>query len=112
MFVTITSLQLRSRFGFFALSLHGLKISLQAKKQKGFIAMKNTGKGYLHFTLSGWQNEVAIREFARSGAHLEAMKTSKRLAREIRVYTFETETLPDWKTAQGLLLEHGKILTY
>src|SRR3954470_4878749 len=96
MHITITSLKLRSLFGFFRLSWNGLKISRQAKSQPGYIKMKNTGSGYLHFTISAWKNEKDIKAFARSGAHLEAMKQGATLANEIRVFTYESENLPTW----------------
>jgi hypothetical protein len=112
MHVTVTSLKLRSVWGFFKLSLFGLKISQQAKTEKGFIAMKNTGFGLLHYTLTHWQSEEDLKRFAHSGQHLEAMKGSAKLATEIRTYTYESATIPDWATAKKLLLEKGKLLQF
>lgn len=112
MIVTLTSLRLKSVWYFFKLSWFGLKISQQAKQQEGFIQLKNTGFGYLHFTCSAWQNEKAMKEFMRSGAHLEAMKNSGSLAQEIRTYTYQTDHLPSWKEAKTLLTEKGKALHY
>lgn len=112
MHVTVTSLKLRSVWGFFKLSLYGLKISQQAKTEKGFIAMKNTGFGYDHYTLSHWQTEADLKRFAHSGQHLEAMKGSAKLATEIRTYTFESDTMPGWASAKKLLAEKGKPLLF
>jgi hypothetical protein len=112
MVVSITSLRLRSLFGFFKLSLNGLKISLQAKSQPGFIKMKNTGFGYSHFTISMWKSQEELKMFSRSGAHLEAIKIAKYLAKEIKIYTFETESLPSWNEAKLLLEKNGKVLSY
>jgi hypothetical protein len=53
-----------------------------------------------------------MKEFARSGAHLEAMKKSALLAEEIRTYTYETDLLPTWQDAKVLLLNKGKVLRY
>jgi hypothetical protein len=61
--------------------------------------------------MSLWNNEQEMRDFAMSGAHLEAMKTSKKIAKEIRTITLEAEKLPDWKTAIKLL-EKGKVIKY
>jgi hypothetical protein len=58
-----------------------------------------------------WSNEQEMREFASSGAHLEAMKTSKEIAKEIRSITIDAEQLPDWKTAIELL-SNGKVIRY
>lgn len=112
MIVTLTSIRLKSVWYFFKLSWFGLKISQQAKLQTGFIQLKNTGFAYMHFTCSAWQDETAMKEFARSGAHLEAMKNSASLAEEIRTYTFETDHLPDWTQVKTLLAEKGKALHY
>ena len=112
MVVTITSLHLKSVWLFFKLSWHGLQISRQAKTIPGFIKMKNTGFGYLHYTYSVWQDETSMKNFAKKGAHLEAMKQSSALATEIRTYTFETNNLPDWTKAKTLLEEKGKAIYY
>jgi hypothetical protein len=112
MIITITSLELRHWWGFFKLSLWGLKISRQAKTQKGFIRMKNTGFGYLHFTLSAWESEADLKNFARCGAHLEAMKESRNLATEIRIYTFRSEQIPDWREARRMLFENGRVILF
>jgi hypothetical protein len=112
MIVTLTSIRLKSVWHFFKLSWFGFKISKQAKLQTGFIQLKNTGFAYLHFTCSAWQNENAMKEFARSGAHLEAMKNSASLAEEIRTYTYETDHLPTWQEVKVLLFEKGKALHF
>lgn len=112
MTITITSLRLNSLWNFFSLSLHGLKISKQAKSHKGFIKLKNTGAGYLHYTITSWQNDEDARVFARSGAHLNAMKEASKIATEVRIYTFSGEQIPDWGEAKTLVMEKGKIFSY
>ena len=112
MFITITSLKLKSVWGFFRLSLNGFKISNQAKNENGFVALKNTGFGYWHYTITQWQSEEDLKRFAHSGAHREAMKQSASLASEIRTYTFAADELPNWQEAKKLLNQHGKVLTF
>jgi hypothetical protein len=112
MVITITSIKLQSAWYFFKLSWHGLHISLQCKKTPGFLHIKNTGFGYDHFTMSAWKNEADMKAFARSGAHLTAMKQSAQLANEIRTYTFEGDKLPTWREAKELLKANGKLLRY
>jgi hypothetical protein len=58
-----------------------------------------------------WNNENELKEFATSGAHLEAMKISKKIAKEIRTITIDADNLPNWKEAKKLL-EKGKVITY
>jgi len=73
--------------------------------------MKNTGFGYLHFTLSAWETTEDLKRFAREGAHLNAMKKSSTLATEIRTYTYQGDRFPGWKEAKKTLFEKGKVLT-
>ena len=73
--------------------------------------MKSTGFGYLHFTLSAWEMEENLKQFAREGAHLDAMKKSSAIANEIRTYTYQSDQTPDWAEAKQLLSEKGKVLT-
>lgn len=113
MTLTITYIRLRSLWGFFRLSWFGLKISQQAKSNKGFVNMKNTGFGYHHYTLSVWETEADMKAFAYSeGTHKEAMKESKEISTEIRTYTYIGEQIPTWKEAKILVAEKGKTLRF
>lgn len=112
MYITVTSLKLRSVWYFFKLSLNGMRILKQTKTEKGFIKMKNTGFGYLHYTLSAWETIEDIKRFAHQGAHKEALKQSRDLSTEIRIYTYQTDKMPDWKDAKEQLIANGKIYKY
>ena len=112
MIIVVTSIKLRSLFGFFRLSYQGLKIVRQTRQQKGFVSMKNTGFGYMHYTLSAWESLEAMKDFARSGAHLESMQYSAKLSTEIRIYTYEGSALPSWAEAKKLVSKQGKSYTY
>lgn len=107
---TITSIQLKSCFAFFPLSLYAMKI-IQQMKGSGYVNFKKTGVGRKHYTMSLWKTEEEMRNFARSGAHLEAMRNSKKIAREIRTLTIDAESLPEWTTAKQLL-ENGKVIRF
>lgn len=82
------------------------------KQEPGFLQFKKTGLGYVHYTLSAWENEEAMKRFTHAGAHLEAMKKSKQIASEIRTYTYKSEQIPDWKSAKKLLQAQGKVLQF
>lgn len=99
---TITSIELKSPLHFFALSANALRIMKQLKTTN-YKAFKKRGFWTKHYTMTLWHNEDDLKEFARSGAHLEAMKKSKKMAREIRTITIESDKLPDWKEALELL---------
>jgi hypothetical protein len=81
-------------------------------KQSFCIAKKTTGFWMTHYTMSMWDNDESIKNFARSGAHLSAMKISSRLSTEIRTLMIEAETFPDWREAKQLLKQKGKVLRY
>lgn len=112
MIVTVTSLKLRKLWKFFRLSFHGMRVMKQSNNQRGFIKMKNTGFGYMHYTLSAWETEEDVKNFAKSGAHLEAMKESAAIATQIKTYTYETDKMPNWKEAKELLMQKGKVLNF
>ena len=92
--------------------MFGFKIQKQAKSEKGFIKMKNTGFGYEHYTLSVWQSEADLKRFARSGEHSAAMIHTRELASEVRTYTFTSDIIPDWKNVKQLLKEKAKVLKF
>jgi len=110
--ITVTSIRLRSVWYFFRLSLYGYRIQKQAVSENGFIKMKNTGFGYEHFTLSAWQSEADLKRFARSGEHSAAMKRTRELATEVKIYTYTADTLPSWPIAKQLLKEKAKVLKF
>mgnify|MGYP006240116879 CR=1 len=86
--VTITSIELKGPLKFFALSSKALKIIRQLKTTncKDF---KKRGVWTKHYTMSLWNNEEEMKAFAYSGAHMEVMKTSKDIAKEIRSITID-----------------------
>lgn len=107
---TITSIELKGPFKFFLLSSQALKIIRQLKTTncKEF---RKKGVWTRHYTMTLWNSEKELQEFARSGAHLNAMKKSKKIAKEIRTITIDATVLPNWKMAKSLL-EQAKVITY
>lgn len=108
--VTITSIKLKGPFKFFALSFRALKIVKQLKTTN-CENFKKTGFWTTHYTMTLWKDEIHLKEFAKSGAHLEAMKNSKLIAEEIRTITIDGDTLPSWREAKNLL-KKGKVINY
>ncbi|MBN3581974.1 DUF3291 domain-containing protein [Algoriphagus aestuarii] len=107
---TITSIELRGPLKFFALSSKAFKIirQLKATNCKDF---RKKGLWTTHYTMTLWNNEAKLKKFTLSGAHLEAMKTSKKIAKEIRTITIETDCLPKWNEAKELL-QKGQVIKY
>ena len=111
MYITLTSIRLKSLWSFFKLSYLALKIVGQTKREKGFIKMKNTGFGYMHFTISAWESEQDLKRFSHSGAHLAAMKEGRSIATEVRIYTYQGNQMPGWKETKQILGEKGKVFS-
>lgn len=111
MLLTITSIHLRSPFHFFGLSYNALKIIKQLSTTN-CKAKKTIGFWTKHYTMTLWENEEQMKDFARNGAHLEAMKLSPKIANEIRTLTIESDVMPNWKTAKHMLLEKGQIFSF
>jgi Domain of unknown function (DUF4188) len=112
MYITITYVKLKKRRYFFILSYRAMKITLQTRKEKGFLQMKNTGWGYMHYTVSAWESPEDLKRFSRQGAHLDAMKKSNTIASEVGTYTYSGDSLPDWKTAKEMVHSKAKIVTF
>jgi hypothetical protein len=111
MYVTVTSIQLKGPFQFFKLSYLAMKIVSQLKNDPACKEYRSRGFWTLHYTMSLWLDEKALKEFAKKGAHLDGMKNSKTLATEIRTYTYPSDQLPDWETAKELL-KKGRVLSF
>jgi hypothetical protein len=107
---TITSIELKGPLKFFLLSFHAMKIIKQLKGT-GYVEFKKQGFWTKHYTMTLWRSEEELKKFATSGAHLQAMKESYKIAKEIRTITIDAEVLPKWKDAKELL-KQGKVLQF
>ena len=108
--LTITSIELKGPFKFFALSAHARKVIMQLRttdcKQ-----YKARGFWTTHYTMTLWSSEQELKDFAKSGAHLEAMKISKNIAKEIRTLTIDSDQMPPWSEAKAMLAK-AKVLRF
>lgn len=111
MYLTITSIKLKSPWHFFALSRYALDITRQLRSTP-CQAFKKRGIWTMHYTMTLWNSKEDLQDFARSGAHLDSMKQSKQIASEINTLTLEAEKLPSWEEAKRLLSAEGKLLRF
>lgn len=111
MLLTITLIELKSPLKFFALSYRALGIMKQLKTSK-HLGYKNTGVWTTHYTMTLWNNADEMQTFVRSGAHLEAMKQTSSLAKELRTLTVQADAMPDWKTAKAMIAKDGKVMQF
>lgn len=111
MLLAITLIELRSPLKFFALSYRALGImkQLKASKHRGY---KNTGLWTTHYTMTLWNNAEDMQAFVRSGAHLEAMKQTASLAKELRTLTVQADAMPGWKTARAMIARDGEVMQF
>lgn len=108
MIVTVTYIRLRSGFKLFELMRHGNRIKKQLKEQncRGF---RQFGFWLHIYTMTLWDNEEAMKLFARTGEHKESMKSTARLGKQVRTVTFEADRFPGWIRAIKLLRK-GKVI--
>ena len=100
--ITITFIELKGPLKFFALSANSMRVvaQLRATNCKDF---RSKGFWTKHYTMTLWNSEEELKEFARSGAHKEAMKISGKMAKEIRTLTIDADKMPSWTEAKELL---------
>lgn len=101
---TITSLELKGPFHFFALSKQAMYIVKQLKSTE-CKEFKKKGIWTKHYTMTLWNSEEELKNFAQSGAHKTAMAKSAKIAKEIRTITLDVDELPTWSVAKELLKE-------
>lgn len=111
MFVTITYIKLRSPIKYLALVGNAMKIALQLRNTN-CLSYRFHGFWTKHYTMTSWDSVEAMKKFARSGSHLDAMKKSASISKEIRTLTIEASSLPKWSEAKSLLFKDGKILNF
>jgi len=111
MVVSITSIRLKSPFKFFALSYRAMYIIKQLSASN-CVSRKAKGIWTLHYTMTLWEDEKAMLDFVRSGAHAEAMKVSKDIAKELYFLKFEANELPSWKEAKARLAIEGRRISF
>lgn len=102
MVLIITSIELKSPFGFFALSMQARQVVKQLK-HTSCLSSKTTGFWTKHYTMTLWESEAEMKSFIRSGAHLKAMKNSESFSKEIKTLKIQAEKFPSWKKARHLV---------
>ncbi|WP_197284252.1 hypothetical protein [Bacillus sp. JCM 19041] len=98
MVIVVTRLHLKGIRALPLFTLHTLKSIWQLKKIKGVRFSSYRKEGLLTFwTMTGWENIDAMKQFRNHGAHLEAMKVSRKLADELQYIRLETNDRPSWQ---------------
>lgn len=100
--VIITSLKLKSVTKLFIFFTLTRRIDKQLE-QTECLAARKSGFWKKYYTMTLWKNEEDMKAFARSGAHLEAMKQTRNIAKDVETVTVNAKTFPTWKQAKIIL---------
>ena len=107
---TITSIKLKRPLKYFVLSSKALCI-IQQLKATNYEDLKKKGLWITHYTMTLWQSEDEMKKFDSSGGHKEVMRSSQRIAKEIRIITIDGDKLPLWLVAEELI-EKRKVIHF
>ena len=109
---SITRLRLR-RFVFLpGFIVHSLRSTRQAETSPGFLGgYLALGPRLTFWTVTLWRDQQAMRDYRRTGSHLEAMPKLLNWCDEASVATLEGETqaLPDAQQAAERLRDEGRV---
>jgi len=98
MIVTATQMKIKSIFGLFRFIHHVMNIKSQMANAEGLVFQELKGFS----TLTGWENNEAMKAFRNNGHHLDAMKNIKNIGNAKSV-TWEACSKPDWHEAKEKL---------
>lgn len=106
MVIVVTRLHLKGIASLPSFTIHTLKSIWQIKKTKSVRFSSYRKEGLLTFwTMTGWENLNAMKQFRNHDAHLEAMKVSRSLADELQYIRLETDERLSWQECKQLLHE-------
>lgn len=107
MYISLTGLKPKGFLSFIKFWTLAIPSFNQAQNSEGnlFCQVKKIN-GY-QCTLTAWESREHMLVFMRSGVHIKAMKSFHKIATG-KTFGYESDTIPDWKTAFHLLEEKGK----
>jgi hypothetical protein len=104
MYASVTQLELKSISKIFKFMKYTFRIAKQMKTAKGLVKQQTKAKNlYVYFTLTVWDNKEDMFRFRNGGAHLEAMKDIKSMAKKAKSASWETDEMPGWKQADKII---------
>jgi len=113
MIISLGKFQLNKLTKLFTFLKLSKQIEQQALAAEGIIKVKLLGGNLRNFyVLTVWEDSESMMKFSRSGKHLEAVKKSKELSKEIRLLHYESDTIPSDKEAKIQLEKNPKTRIY
>lgn len=111
MIASVTELNLKNFWSLFYFVPHAIRSKRQADKADGLISISIKPEGFLvQRTLTVWQDETSMKNYVRSGWHLDAMKAFPKMANKSYVVTFDVEEEPSWEEAIQQLRTRGRAI--
>ncbi|GKY90446.1 hypothetical protein MPSEU_000018400 [Mayamaea pseudoterrestris] len=107
-YISVTSMQVPF-FNFHKFAWYSFPCVPQAKKTPGNVSTGTTACRSFYYTLTVWESRESMVEFLRSGAHIKAIRQSRKIGIFGQTYGYETNDIPNWNEAITLLQEKGRI---
>ena len=108
-YVSVTGLRLKSWFHFFQFTSFTVPAMKQAKAAKGNIFADGIYRDGVFHTLTVWENRSSMTRFMASGPHAKAMKITRHISYDTRVYGYEAEDIPSWDEARTIWHEKARV---
>ncbi|WP_124111255.1 hypothetical protein [Palleronia sp. THAF1] len=90
---------------FIALSQDSLK---QASAHPGNLHAATHLFGVRAWSLTVWQDTAAMQDYARTGAHLQAMREISKVALASRFHRYPSDVVPSFAEARAVWLRAGR----
>jgi hypothetical protein len=108
--VSITGLEVKSLFYYPLFMYHAIPSFRQAQISNGNIFAETRQVRGIDHTLTVWESRKDMLEYMRKGAHAEAMRTTRKVAKYAKIYGYESKTIPTWEDALKLWEENGRVV--
>lgn len=110
-FVSVTRLRLRSPLYLLRFLKHAIPSSQQAIAAPGNLKTLTRRQRFAFWTLTVWEDEAAMRNYMRSGAHREAMPKLAEWCDEASTVHWHQDSVepPDWQEATQRMLAEGRL---
>jgi hypothetical protein len=109
-FISITGLELKSIFHYPLFLYYAVPAMTQAKSAAGNIHADAKGVLGIQHTFTVWQKKADMLDYLHKGAHLQALKASRKVGAYGKMVSFESDTIPaDWSEIRRIWDERGRV---
>ena len=106
-YISITGLRIKSFIHAPRFWWHAIRSMMQAKTAAGIISAEARTINGVHHTVTVWQDKAAMRSYLTTGAHLQAMKSFRKVGSG-KVLGFEADHAPDRDEVHELWKAKGR----